>query len=63
MLGEEIGEEGLSSIKIDDSEIKVQNTIFWMFVFIERTTKNARVFCVLTDRTKLSLLPIVKQNV
>ena len=63
MLGEEIGEEGLSSIKIDDSEIIVQNTIFWMFVFIERTTKNARVFYVLTDRTKLSLLPIVKQNV
>ena len=33
-----------------------------MFGLIERSTKNARVFCVLIDRTKRILLPIIKSN-
>ena len=63
-LGEEIDENGFASIEIDVSEIiGSENTVYWMFGLIERRTKNARVFCVLSDRTKNRLLPIVKNNV
>ena len=34
-----------------------------MFGIIERNTKEARIFCVLNDRTKNNLLPIVQNNV
>ena len=63
-LGEEIDENGFASIEIDEYEIiGNENTVYWMFRLIERRTKNARVFCVLSDRTKNMLLPIVKNNV
>ena len=34
-----------------------------MFGIIDRGTKEARVFCVLNDRTKEILLPLVKNNI
>ena len=34
-----------------------------MFGLIEHITKNAHVYCVLSDRAKRRLLPIVKDNV
>ena len=34
-----------------------------MFGLIDRVTKEARIFCVLNDRTKNNLLPLVKNNV
>ena len=34
-----------------------------MFGIIDRGTKEARVFCVLNNRTKENLLPLVKNNV
>ena len=34
-----------------------------MFGIIERSTKEARVFCVLNNRTKENLLPLVKNNI
>ena len=50
--------------EIDESEIiGNQNVIYWMFEIIERSTKEARVFCVLNNRTKENLLPIVKNNI
>ena len=59
-LGEEIGEEGFASIEFDESEIiGNENTIG----LIDRIIKNALVYCVLSDRTKRRLLPIVKDNV
>ena len=34
-----------------------------MFGIINRATKEARVFCVLNNRTKENLLPIIKNNI
>ena len=34
-----------------------------MFGIIERSTKEARVFCVLNNRTKENLLPLIKSNI
>ena len=33
-----------------------------MFWIIERSTKDAKVYCVLNNRTKDSILPIIKNN-
>ena len=64
LLGEAICEKGYAIIEIDESEIVGNsNDIFWMFGIICRKTKDARVYCVLTNRTKQKLLPIIKDNV
>ena len=64
LLGIEIGDEGYPSIEIDESlMISNGNIQYWMFGLIDRQTKNARVYCVLSDRTKNNLIPIVKNNV
>ena len=34
-----------------------------MFGLIERITKEARIFCVLENRTRANLLSLVKENV
>ena len=64
LLGESITEKGFAAIEIDESEI-IGNSeiIYWMFGLIDRVTKEARIFCVLNDRTKNNLLPLVKNNV
>ena len=64
LLGIEIGEEGYPSKEIDESiMISNGNIQYWMFGLIDRQTKNARVYCVLSDRTKNNLIPIVKSIV
>lgn len=64
LLGEEFGEYGYASIEIDESKIIGNNNdIFWMFSMISRETKEARIFCVLNNRTKNNLLPIIQNNV
>ena len=66
LLGEDgtLDDNGYISCEIDESEIiGNQNVIYWMFGIIERSTKEARVFCVLNNRTKENLLPIVKNNI
>ena len=64
LIGEEICDEGYASIEIDESEIiGNENIIYWMFGIIDGKPKNGRVYCVLSDRTKRNLLPIVKKNV
>ena len=63
-LGEEIGATGYPSIEIDESKIiGNSNTVYWMFGLICRTTREARIFCVLNNRTKQNLLPIIEENV
>ena len=66
MIGEynDIDETGYISVEIDESEIiGNQNIIYWMFGMIERKSKEARIFCVLNNRTKENLLPFVKNNI
>ena len=51
-------------IEIDESEIiGYSEIIYWMFDLIDRVSKETRIFCVLNDRTKNNLLPLVKNNV
>ena len=66
LLGEEgeLDKNGYISCEIDESEIiGNSNVIYWMFEIMERSTKEARNFCVLNNRTKENLLPLVKNNV
>ena len=45
----------------DESKIiSSNNLIYWMFGVIDRNTKEARVRCVLNNRTKIKQLPIIK---
>lgn len=63
-LGSEPAENGVPRIEIDESEIiGNQNNKIWMFGLIDRVDKEARVFCVMNDRTKENLLPIIERNV
>ena len=59
-----LDDNGYISCEIDESEIiGNQNVIYWKFGIIERSTKEARVFCVLNNRTKENLLPLIKSNI
>ena len=53
LLGIKInGDLGYSSVEIDESKvISSSNEIWWMFGFIDRQTKEARIRCVLNNRT------------
>ena len=63
-LGIEPAENGKSRIEIDESKVIVNyNSTIWMFGLIDRYNKDARVFCVMSNRTKEKLLPIVRDNV
>ena len=66
LLGEDgiLDKNGYISCEIDESEIiGNSNVIYWMFGIVERSTKEARIFCVLNNRTKENLLPLVKNNI
>ena len=43
--------------------IENNQKIFWIFGIIDRTTKEARLFSVLNNRTKECLLPLLYNNV
>lgn len=63
LLGNELYSLGYGSFEIDESEIIGDiNEIYWMFWIIERNTKDAIVYCALNNRTKDSILPIIKNN-
>ena len=63
-IGMEIGPNGYGAVEIDESEIiGNQEHIYWMFGLIDRFTREARVYCILENRTKQNLLPIIKNNV
>ena len=64
MLGSEPDDSGKSRIEIDENKIIGNaNTVIWMFGLIDRVDKQARVYCVMNDRTKNTLLNIIKNNV
>lgn len=64
LLGDDIGENGYTSIEIDESKmIGNKEDVFWIFGMISRETKDARIFCILNNRTTNNLLPIIKNNV
>ena len=52
-LGAEPSNKGVPRVEIDESEIiDNQDKILWMFGMIDRADKEARVFCVMNNRTK-----------
>ena len=65
LLGIEINPEfGYPAVEIDESKIiSSGEEIYWMFGAIDRNTKDARIWCVLKDRTKDRLLPFVKKYI
>ena len=51
-----------SSVEIDESKIiSSDDEIYWIFGLVDRQTKEARIRCILNNRTKQKLLPIVKK--
>lgn len=63
-LGIELSEGGVPRIEIDESKILGnENRIYWMFGMICRASKKCRIYCVLNNRTRDALLPILKANV
>ena len=63
-LGTEPDDTGVSRIEIDESSIiGNEQKVIWMFGLIDRVDKKAKVFCVMTDRRKEKLLPLVKNHV
>ena len=63
-LGLEPSENGKSRIEIDESKIiGNSNNIIWIFGIIDRSNKDASIFCVISDRTKEKLLLIIWDNV
>ena len=63
-LGSEPVDGGVSRIEIDESEIiGRENQILWMFGLIDRYDNTASVFCVMENRTKENLLPIITKNI
>ena len=64
LLGSEPSEGGVPHIEIDESKILGnENRIYWMFGMICRASKKCRIYCVLNNRTRDTLLPILKANV
>ena len=55
---------GIPRVEIDESKI-IGNSekVFYMFGIIDRYDNNCRVFCVLDNRSRETLLPIIEQNV
>lgn len=63
-LVEEIWPNGYGAVHIDESEIiGNKDHIYWMIGALDRLTREARIFCVLEDRIKWSLLLIIRVNV
>lgn len=64
ILGYDISEGGVPRLEIDESKIiGNQNKVYWMFGIIDRSTKDCRVFCVLDNRSRETLIPLVIKNV
>ena len=58
-----MGEGGYAFIEIEEYEILGNGYIqYWMLGLIDGYTKDASVYCFLSDRTKHNLLPIIKKN-
>ena len=63
-LGIEPCENGKSYCEIDESKaITYNNETRWMFGIYDRGSKECRIFYVDNNRTKETLLPIIKNNI
>jgi len=64
LLGCEPSDNGVSREEIDESKI-IGNylKIIWMFGMIDRADKEARVYCVLDDRSHENLISYVRNNI
>ena len=63
-LGTDISEGGVPRLEIDESKIiGNENKVYWMFGIIDRSSKECRVFCVLDNRSRETLLPLVTKNI
>ena len=63
-IGTEPASGGVARLEIDESKIIGNfNKVYYMFGMIDRVNKNARVYYVLDNRTKESLLPLIKNNI
>ena len=52
------------TVEIDESKIiSSGNEINWMFGIIDHNTKEAKLWCVLSDKTKERLLPLIRKHV
>ena len=64
LLGTEPCENGKSYCEIDESKIISYNgEVRWMFGLYDRGSKDIRIFFVDNNRTKDTLLPIIKNHV
>ena len=62
-LGLEPIEDSKARIEIDESKvIGNDNSVIWMFGLIDRAEKQARMYCVMNDRTHKRLLYIIKKK-
>lgn len=63
-LGLEPSEDGKALIEIDESKIIGNaNSVIWMFGLIDRSDKQARVYCFMNDRICNRLLDIIKKYI
>ena len=63
-MGDNISDDGFSVFEIDERKIIGNNDImYWMLGIIDRISKEARIFCVLNNRTADNLMTIIKNNI
>ena len=63
-LGNDISVGAVPRLEKDESKlIGNESKVYWMFAIICRETKKCRIFCVCDNRSRESLLPIIKENV
>lgn len=58
-LGSELSEGGMPHIEID--ELGNENTVYWMFGMIYRSIKKCLIYCVLNNRARDTLIPVLKE--
>ena len=63
-LGLEPTEDGKAPTETDESKIIGNaNSVIWMFGLIDRSDKQARVYCFMNDRICNRLLDIIKKYI
>ena len=57
-------DQGYPAVEINETSIIGNgNSVIWAFGIIDRSNKDACIFCVLNDRRKETRLPLIKNNV
>ena len=64
LMGDNISDDSLPFFEMNESKIIGNNNIiYWMFGIIDRISKEARIFCVLNNRTADNLMRIIKNDI